>query len=52
MNSDDTKKQMKEIIDRSLESVDILATYHHFLVFGEIKIIWKKEKDPTESKKK
>jgi hypothetical protein len=36
------KKMLEEIYKKALEELDTKATFHHYLAFGNIKLIWKK----------
>ncbi len=42
MNDEETKEILNQIYKLAVDSVDALASYHHYLVFGEIKVIYKR----------
>lgn len=44
MDKEEQIKIFEFIIKKSYEDVDILASYQHYLIFGEIKVIYKTDK--------
>ena len=41
---EEQKKAIYDIIAKHIETLDILASYQHYMVFGEVKLIEKDKK--------
>lgn len=50
--SRESERVLQNIIDLAIRHVDITASYRHFLLFGDIKVIWKEGKNPIQIKNK